>query len=70
MFTLQRLGSDFPKNNNNMLIKSKSRFLRFDYTKVRECTYGFVVVFCFLSIFLETLTWRFPGFSLCVIMEN
>jgi hypothetical protein len=70
IFIVQKLGGDLPKNNNNILIKSKSRFLRFDYTKVRECTYGFVVVLCYLCIFLETLTWGFPGFSLCFMIEN
>jgi hypothetical protein len=63
MFILQRLGSDLANKNNNILIKSKSRFPRFDYTKVRESIYGFVVVPRYLCMILETLTWRFPGFS-------
>jgi hypothetical protein len=44
-----------------MLIKSKLWFLHFDYTKVRECKYGFVVVPWYLYIILELLTWRFSG---------
>jgi hypothetical protein len=72
IFIVQKFGSDLADKINNILIKSKSRsrFPRFDYTKVRECIYGFVVVPRYLCIFLETLTWRFPGFLLCFMWKN
>jgi hypothetical protein len=46
--TVQELRSDLPINNNNILIKSKSRFLRFDYTKVRERKCRAIKFLCFI----------------------